>query len=227
MKYPTIEQFKLDDQYFEEIHPNVWLMDDHKWAYYVWESYCFNNPLKKPLALLHFDYHWDGINDFVSDSAQEMLKKTERIGEIFDLFSNSAFVRKDSFIAPAIIRGIVNEIYFFCFQDNTETGLDEDLLKKYHSKQFIYKNIDLIPYHKIKNYFLDIDLDLFNNSDMWAKSDLWENSDICDFLRKCSGLIKNASLITIAMSFGYSGTYEDTRKLTKKIVPEILKYYKN
>lgn len=225
IKYPAIEEFQLDDQYFEEIHPNVWLMDDHKWAYYIWELYCLHNSIKKPLALLHFDYHWDGVNDFLSDSTQERLKEIKRIEEIRDLVSNSDFVRKVSFIAPAIIKGIINEIHFYCFQHNTEIGIDEKLLNKYHSKQFIHKNLNLILDHNPNNYFLDIDLDVFNKSDMWAESDLWGNSDICDFLRKCSGLIKGASLITIAMSFGYSGTYDDTRRLTKEVVPNILKYY--
>jgi hypothetical protein len=41
MKFPDIDNFKMDDQYFEEIFPGVWLMDDHRWAYYVWEKVHF------------------------------------------------------------------------------------------------------------------------------------------------------------------------------------------
>jgi hypothetical protein len=37
MKHGDTENSFRGDFYFEEIHPNVWLMDDHRWAYYIWE----------------------------------------------------------------------------------------------------------------------------------------------------------------------------------------------
>jgi len=64
MKYPNIDSFETNDSYYEEIYPNIWLMDDHRWAYFIWEQCLNRNRIKKPYALLHLDYHWDGVNDF-------------------------------------------------------------------------------------------------------------------------------------------------------------------
>lgn len=225
MKYPNVNKFELNDDYLEEIYPNVWLMDDHQWAYYVWELFGFSTPIKTPLSLIHLDFHWDGINDFLEKTDQEKVLEVKNINDIFDLVAKTSLVRKDSFIAPAVIRKIINEIHFYCFQYDNEIGLDEAFLKEFNASQFIHKNLNTIIEQVQQNYFFDLDLDLFNRSDMWANGDLWELSEIYDFIDNCSGLIKNASLITIAMSFGYSGTYEDTRNLTGIIVPKIVEHF--
>src|SRR5208337_2973437 len=90
---------------------------------------------KIPCSLLHLDYHWDGVNDFNADAEKELLCATTGIEEIYKIVSKGNLVRKDSFIAPSIIRRIIDEVHFLCFQgdmDNlTPPGLDDELLKRY------------------------------------------------------------------------------------------------
>ena len=66
-----------------------------------------------------------------------------------------------------------------------------------------------------KPLIFDIDLDLFNRSDMWDEGDLWADAEIIELLSMCSGMIQSSLVVTAAMSFGYSGTGQDTRHLTR------------
>ena len=54
--------FGNNEEYFEEIYPNIWIMHNHKWSLYCWELYRENNEI--PSTLVHLDYHWDAINDY-------------------------------------------------------------------------------------------------------------------------------------------------------------------
>ena len=225
MRYPDIDGFHTNDRYVQEIHPNVWLMDDHKWAYYVWEGFLLQDPGRKPLSLVHMDYHWDGVNDFSSIIDQENLRRINNLKEIRQLVSNGINVRKDSFLAPAIIREIIKEVHFYCFQTDTEVGIDEELLKKCKSKQSIHRDLSSLTKRVPKKNLYDLDLDLFNKSDYCDKRDLWTDEEVLSFLCGCSHLIKNSPLITIAMSFSYSGSDEDTKHLTRLVVPKLMEYF--
>jgi len=224
MRYPDIDRFNTNDRYVQEIHPNVWLMDDHKWAYYVWESVLFQDRGRTPLPLVHMDYHWDSVNDFTSIKDQENLRRINNLKEIRTLVSNGINVRKDSFLAPAIIRGVINEVHFYCLQTDTEIGIDDELLKRYKSEQFNHPDLDSLIKKAPKGCLYDLDLDLFNKSGYWGKGELWTDREVLSFLRGCSHLIKNSALITIAMSFSYSGSDEDTKHLTKLVVPKVMEY---
>lgn len=219
MKFPGVDNLKMDDQYFEEIFPGVWLMDDHRWAYYIWEKALLGNRNERPCALVHLDYHWDGVNDFHDKpSAIRKLVEINDIDSIYCLVREDKDVRKDSFIAPAIIRGLVDEVHFYCKQEDTEDGLDALLLQGHNARQFIYRSIEsLISLQTSKPIIFDIDLDLFNinKHDMWAEGDLWTDTEIVEFLSMCSGMIQSSSVVTAAMSFGYSGTEQGTRHVTR------------
>ena len=80
LKYPHIDSFKANSQYVEEIFPGIWLMDDHRWAYYVWEKVFLENGGDGPCALVHLDCHWSGVNDFHGDA--ETVKKLIEISDI-------------------------------------------------------------------------------------------------------------------------------------------------
>jgi len=54
--------FANNEEYFEEIYPNIWIMNNHKWSLYCWEQYREKNDI--PSTLVHLDYHWDAINDY-------------------------------------------------------------------------------------------------------------------------------------------------------------------
>jgi hypothetical protein len=226
MKYPDIESFGPDPSYFEEMYPNVWLMDDHRWSYYIWEK-CFHKyGVTAPYTLLHIDKHWDAVNDFLKDGDQEQLCYITDINKIRDIVSDN-LIRKDSFIAPAIIRGIINEVHFLCFQDYTTQGLSLELLNKFSSSQVIYTDQRSFVKDAPSGSLFDIDIDIFNRSDYWATGELWTDNEILEFLDDCSELIKSSPLVTIAMSFGYSGTEEDTKHLTRLVVHRVMEIFRH
>jgi uncharacterized protein UPF0489 len=119
MKYPDIDAFDTDDSYFEEIQSNVWLMDDHRWSYYIWERFATCDAEKVCRTLVHLDYHYDGINDLQQVEDQEHLRRIRELNDIYRIVSDSNSIQKDSFIAPAIIRGIIDDAHFYCFQRDT------------------------------------------------------------------------------------------------------------
>jgi hypothetical protein len=227
MKYPNIENFYPDTLYFEEIHPCVWLMDDHRWAYFIWEQCLNREGVKIPYSLLHIDYHWDGINDFLAVTNQELLDSITEIDKIYRMVLEGILVRKDSFIAPAIIRGIINEVHFLCFGNDelTPKGLDEELLNRFRSKQIIHNDLCSLASNARNGSLLDIDLDIFNKSDYWGVGDIWPAIEILEFLKDCSEVIKSSPLITIAMSFNYSGSIDDTRWLANLVVPKVVEIF--
>lgn len=226
IKCSALGNIKRGGKYFEELCPNVWLMDNHKWAFYIWEDYRFRHSGKIPSILVHIDKHWDGVNDFQKPETLARLININSTQGLMDLIEHKSLVRYDSFIAPAIIRGFVKEVHFYCLQDDTDIGLDDDLLHRYGARQFIHKNLDsLIQHVEDRPILLDLDLDIFNKSDQWNEGDIWPEGEIVSFVDKCTELVLNSSLCTIAMSFDYSGANKDTIYLTKLVVPSIIKYF--
>ncbi len=217
MKFPDINNFKMNDRYFEEIFPGIWLMDDHRWAYYIWERVLLENRSEGPYALVHLDCHWDGVNDFHGDpSAIKKLVELHDINSIYTLVEKKMGVQKDSFIAPAIIRGLIDEVHFYCKQTCIGPGLYPPFLMEHNARQIIHEKMkSLISYQISKPIIFDIGLGLFNKSGMWDEGDLWTDQEIADFLWMCSDMIQSSSVVTAAMSFGYSGTEQDTRHLTR------------
>lgn len=212
-------------KYFKEIYSNVWLMDNHKWAFYIWESCRLRNPNIFPSTLVHIDYHWDGINDFSNPRSVKRLINVQDSQSLLDFVTNTSFIRFDSFIAPSIIRGSVKEIHFYCLDYDNDIALDEELLRQCHAKQFVYKNIDsLIQHVSGKSIVFDIDLDIFNKSDKWEEGNIWDENDILKFVDKCTSIIANSALVTIATSTGYSGNNKDTEYLTDLVVPRIVSH---
>jgi hypothetical protein len=226
MKYADTENLGPDDFYFEEIHPNVWLMDDHRWAYYIWEKSLQQDRGKKPRTLVHLDYHWDGVNDFQSATDQNRLLRTSELDEIYRMVSEGIRLRKDSFIAPAIIRGLIEEVHFLCFQCDTTPGIDPELLDLYGLKQFFHPDLSSLLKYAPQGSLFDIDLDIFNRSGHWAEGDLWTDIEISQFLDGCIPLLESSVLVTIAMSFNYSGSADDTRYLSRLVVPTIVDVFR-
>ena len=220
------KEIKIRDAYIEEIHPNIWLMNNHKWAFYCWENYRLTHKSNSQYNLIHLDFHWDGINDFQDEARSSTLKNIDSLNEIHELVNQGDFIKDASFIAPGIIRGILNEVHFYCLQDDTEIGIDESLLDQYTCTQYIHNDVDDLINQKFKDeIFFDIDLDLFNKEEYWMKGDLWEEDEIIKLIDKCSKIISNSSLVTIAKSPGYSGTKDDMIFLKELVVPKIVNYF--
>jgi hypothetical protein len=205
-----------------KIAPGVWVMDDHKWALWVW---AINKDIL-PRTLFHVDYHWDGADDFTDDddtlitllSTPEQLKK---------VLSEDRLIRKDSFIAPAIRAEFFEEIHFLCYQRNIEQGLDPDVLIKQPVRQYIHPDISpAIRLLKPDRTALDLDADIFNRSTFFGRGDLWPDESIRQFLTGLKNVIKSSPLITIALSYCYSGSEQDTHHLSELILPIILSFRK-
>ena len=130
----------------------------------------------------------------------------------------------DSFIAPAIIRGYISEVHFFCCQseEDTEPGVDEDILSQYDCRQFFYQHPEELVATRISTPLLyDLCLDLFNKDDgKMCEGTLWSDAEILRVLEICRPLLERAAAVTVSMSFGYSGTEDQTRHLAKLVVPK-------
>lgn len=136
---------------------------------------------------------------------------------------NDEFIRKDSFIAPAIIRKCIKTIHFHCLQTDTPLGFDATFLSENYTKQIIHSSIKkLVCSIKEKEIVLDLDLDLFYTP-IHLGGSVWNKEDIINYIDIIKPLIKKAKIITIAMSHHFSGTPEETLYLTKLITPKNVK----
>lgn len=65
----AIDFSSLDENpdYFEPMAAEVWLMDDHRWALFVWEQHRQKVAAER-YSLMHADYHWDSNDEFLEDA---------------------------------------------------------------------------------------------------------------------------------------------------------------
>jgi hypothetical protein len=50
-----------DPDFYADLGSGVWLMDDHRWAFYIWQRFHATSGAGL-FSLIHADYHWDGVN---------------------------------------------------------------------------------------------------------------------------------------------------------------------
>jgi hypothetical protein len=201
-----------------EIAPGVWVMDDHKWALWVWATH--RDTLGK--TLFHVDYHWDGADDFSGDedSLIGLLSDSKALKKVI---SEDRMIRKDSFISPAVRGHFFKDIHFYCYQRNIEPGLNPEILIHNRVRQYIHPDISTaLNYINPVDTALDLDVDIFNRSTYFGHGDVWANDEILSFLDTLKDLVQKAPLITIALSYCYSGTEADTHRLAELILPWIL-----
>jgi hypothetical protein len=210
-----------DGDYLVQLGPAVWLMDNHKWALVAWER---QRVAGQRHVLLHADFHWDGVDDFRPDSSPKEALLAARVDDLFAMTAAEKYIRFDSFIAPAVRRGLLCEIHFFCKEDCNEVGLDADLCAQANVRQVVHNDIEsLTRLEPAGPLIFDLCLDLFNYAnDREFEGDLWPDADVRAFLETMSLHIRTATVVTISLSFGYSGTQEDTRRLARLVVPRIL-----
>lgn len=215
--------FKPNDNYFEEVESNIWLMDNHKWALYIWERYKLENEFYK---LVHVDYHWDAVYDFWDNNELETKMLSSTAEQLKLYIENEDHIQYDSFIGPAIARRIINEIHFLCYQDDGgDKGFYLPILDKFDCSQTIHENSsDLSDLVDDKPLIFDFCLDVFNRSEYNYESDLWSDEDIDNLLNDCKELVQSANVVTISMSYGCSGTAEDTKLLTERVVHTFIQW---
>lgn len=219
----SAQHLEENKDYYEYLGSDIWLVDDHRWAYYIWEEQRAFKELDK-FCLVHVDYHWDSVCDFHESKQKENELRCADLETIHDFVEEGVWIKFDSFICPAIIRGFINNIHFYCTQDNgDDIGIDTEILAREGTEQFIHNSLEELS--SIKTTFpliFDFCLDIFNNSEMWYEGDIWNEQEILNLLEACKPLVINADIVTVSLSFGYSGTIEDTRRLAEIVIPLFL-----
>lgn len=222
MDYSALNE---DRDYFEPLPAGVWLMDDHKWALLIWEQHRLRVRGRR-YSLMHADYHWDSTDDFRdNEEAQAELEAADSDG-LRAMTAVGERITYDSFIAPAVRRALFSEIHFYCLQDDSEP-LDEDLCEEFQTTQHLHSDAtSLAAAVPVGPLVFDLCLDLFNRSDNFAEGDLWSDAEVLAFLEANKHHIQAAELVTISLSFGYSGTADDTRHLAELVVPRVVEWRK-
>lgn len=218
---------KEDANYCESMGRGIWLMDNHRWAFYVWESIRNSYSPQTRFEVIHADYHWDNIDDFRdNENCSHMLSKASLKELLECTYRNEHPITYDSFIAPAVRRGFIRAIHWFCKQTDSDKGFEADFLKKFDCHQYFYESsYDLQEARYEKPIIYDLCLDLFNREDgMCDSGDIWPSGEIIDFLKHSEHLIRQAEVVTISLSFGCSGTENDTKQLASLVLPHIWQY---
>jgi hypothetical protein len=224
MDWSFIESLKPDASYVTRLHPRLWLMDCHKWALYAWESSLRPQLGHEQGILAHLDYHLDASNDFTSAEDVERLLRAAGSAGCGDLTAGDNLIKCDSFIVPAIMRGLIRDVHFFCRETDPDPGVYDEWLDSYDGPQFYHERLeDLLVALAGKCVLFDLCLDLFNGAaNKSYRSDLWPDADVVGLIDDCGDLIRDARLVTVSLSFSHSGTESDTRHLARVVLPRVL-----
>jgi hypothetical protein len=224
-----------DVTFIEQICPDFWICDNHKWALWAWEQYRCSRPNFQRLALVHADFHWDDIDNVSNELGAEEIRglSLRQIHELLiasDLEEGAPlapFIGYDSFIAPALFRGLFREIHFYCLQGDRD-GAAELFEQHTHVPQDINLHLHQVPDSlseiAARPIAFDLCLDLFGHGaegDTFAPSD-WRKDEVLDFLVTSRRLIEEAAVITVSTSFGFSGTVDETRALAQLVFEEMV-----
>ena len=96
MKYVDFESLEQNDEYVMALGANVWLMDNHKWALWVWEQHSIATGIDK-FTLAHADYHWDGGYDFFEHPDLEVELQAAGLKKLKDWIDEEVWIRFDSY----------------------------------------------------------------------------------------------------------------------------------
>lgn len=216
------EALRQDNDFYIDLGDGVWLMDNHKWALYAWEFVRLQEGIPK-FTLVHADYHWDGGYDVYDDPEMEEKLLGADLEQLREIIEEEEWVRYDSFIAPAVAKGMFDAVHFFCKQDDgSDIGISEDVRRATGTQQEIHGTADSLASLDFSYPLIfDLCLDLFNKSDMFQQGDLWSDAEVIAFLETERPLITSAALITVSLSFDCSGTPDDTRHLASLVLPKI------
>ncbi len=141
-----------------------------------------------------------------------------------DLTTGDNLIKCDSFIVPAILRGLIRDLHFFCREIDPDPDVYEEWLDSYDGPQFYHQRLeDLLAALAGQTVLFDLCLDLFNNlANKSYRGDLWSDAQVVRLINDCGDLIRDARLVTVSLSFSNSGTESDTRHLAQVVLPRIL-----
>lgn len=213
-----------DDNLLVDFGAGVWLMDNHKWALLSWERQRQSDGAG-PYVLIHADFHWDGVDDFRDNEVEQAKLLAADAAELERMTAHERHIGWDSFIAPAVRRSLLSEVHFYCLEDNgNEVGLDVDLCEGHGVLQRVHRDVaSLSAIEPVSPLIFDLCLDLFNRSDNEEfEGDLWTDDEVLAFIDGVAHQLKRAAIVTVSLSFGYSGTEDDTRHLAELVLPRLL-----
>jgi len=219
MPFPFAD-LKPDDDLLLALPHGVWLMDNHKWALSVWARH-HTGPRR---WLFHADHHWDSVDLFrENDRAQAALQAADT-KTLDQWIRDNNRIQYDAFIAPAVRKGLFEEVHFFCTQDDDwDKGLDPALCEEMGVGQTLHACIDsFVGVTPRAPIVFDLCLDLFNEATKYYGSKLWSDSAIMSTLEALSSKLSAAEVVTVSLSFGFSGTEDDTRRLAELVVPQLI-----
>ena len=219
------DDLRPDLAFFKDLGRGIWLMDDHRWALYIWEKIRETRKLDAAV-LIHADYHWDAIDDCLENAGFQEKIEQATVADILDMTKASEKpIQYDSFIAPAVRRKVINTIHWLCLkpEDDTAPGFNSEFLSEFECDQIFHTNhAEFIDASIEKPILFDLCLDLFNHDDdRMYEGTIWSNDEIDSFLQSCRKLIFDAEVITVSLSFGYSGSRTDTIALARHILPNL------
>jgi hypothetical protein len=167
---------KPDDEFLQALPYGVWLMDNHKWALSVWARH-HTGPRR---WLFHADHHWDGVDLFREDNQAQAALQAADTNTLDQWIRDENLIQYDAFIAPAVRKGLFEEIHFFCTQsDDWDKGLDPALCEAMGVVQTMHVDIDSFARVTARAPIVfDLCLDLFNEAPKFYGSDLWSESAI-------------------------------------------------
>ncbi len=94
---------RSDANFIAELCPAFWVMDDHRWALLAWEKSARKLNKNARYSLIHADYHYDGCNDYASETEISSLRAVSDLNKLEACVRSNKKIRKDSFIVPAVI----------------------------------------------------------------------------------------------------------------------------
>jgi hypothetical protein len=208
-----------DDRYFVRLERNVWLMDDHKWAICAWEALRREANADR-IDLVHVDYHWDGCDDYLGERAAQHILRHADLPALREIVLADQYIRLDSFIAAAVRRRMLRRIHFLCRQDDTEIGINRDLLRLGGARQYVHADVLALNAAEVEApYVFDLCLDYFSDSDQMGSGPVWSDADVLDVVEPIRPLVEGAGAVTVSLSFDYSGSGADTRHLAQLVLP--------
>ncbi|MCG3150707.1 MAG: hypothetical protein PCFJNLEI_04208 [Verrucomicrobiae bacterium] len=199
---------------------NVWLMDDHRWAICAWEEHRLAAALER-LALVHVDYHWDSLDEYDSRPDDVPALLAADLPMLRNIVAADELIRYDSFIAPAVRRGLVDEIHFLCRQDDGEP-LEPCLVAAAGAAQHIHESVAKLAAVQLDcPYLFDLCLDYFCDAKMEGEGPVWPDAEVLAVVEPLRPLVEAADAVTVSLSFRYSGTADDTRHLAALVLPRL------
>ncbi len=214
-------------EFYEEIEQDFWLMDDHRWALWAWEQGRRRYPDRFPACLVHIDAHSDAGNFWLSREELERLRglSEQEVRTILDGpgLKHLSSVCCDSFIAPGCARNLIKHVDFLCHE--SERGFDVEDLGLLGVTQSMLRDASELPRIEGGSRMLfDLDIDTFNDIETPCDTNYWDKDQMEALLDKCEPLVRNAVVVTVAISFNCSGEIDDARELTKHVVGRLLNF---